>query len=345
MVASKDLPPLPENFGKVFWNNQFIVKIELPTPSKFPSLKGKVAIITGSNTGLGFESAKQLLTLGLSHLIVAVRSTGKGKDAASQLALVNPSATISVWPLDMESYDSIQAFVRKCDTELSHIDYTILNSGIAPQSFSTTQSTGHETTIQVNHISTMLLTVLLLPILKAKSTRDNPARLTVVNSLTAHLCKFPNRNQRPLLPSFDSTEITPWNAEERYGVSKLLPQLFLVKLAEHIKSGDVVINMVDPGLTKGTGLARDAKGAMWVATKAFFAIAGRPVDRGAATYVDALLGHGKESHGCFLMNTEISPLASLFYTADGSIAKNQVWDETLRELSFAHAEEIIASMK
>lgn len=307
MVASKNLPPLPENFGKVVWNNQFKVKIELPTPSKFPSLKGKVAIITGSNTGLGFESAKQLLTLGLSHLIVAVRSTGKGKDATSQLALVNPSATISVWPLDMESYDSIQAFVRKCDTELSRIDYTILNSGIAPQSFSTTQSTGHETAIQVNHISTILLTVLLLPILKAKSTRDNPARLTVVNSLTAHLCKFSNRNQRPLLPSFDNTKMTPWNAEERYGVSKLLPQLFLVKLAEHIEPGDVVVNMVDPGLTKGTGLARDAKGAMLLASKAFFAIAGRPVDRGAATYVDALLGHGKESHGCFLMNTEISP--------------------------------------
>ena len=137
--------------------------------------------------------------------------------------------------------------------------------------------------------------------------RSNPARLTVVNSLTAHLCKFPNQNQRPLLPSFDNTKITPWDAEERYGVSKLLPQLFLAKLAEHIKSEDVVINMVDPGLTKGTGLARDAKGVIWAASKAFFAIAGRPVDRGAATYVDALLGHGKESHGCFLMNTEISP--------------------------------------
>ncbi|OBT63568.1 hypothetical protein VE03_07045 [Pseudogymnoascus sp. 23342-1-I1] len=345
MVASKDMPPLSDGIGKIFWNNQFKIKIELPTPSKYPSLKGKVAIITGSNTGLGFESAKQLLTLGLSHLIVAVRSTGKGKDAASKLTLFNPSATISVWPLDMESYASVRAFVRKCDTELSRIDYTILNSGISPLPFSTTQSTGHETTIQVNHISTSLLAILLLPILKAKSTRDNPARLTVVNSLTAHLCKFPNRSQRPLLPSFDDTKITPWDSQERYGVSKLLAQLFLVKLAEHIKPEDVVINMVDPGLTKGTGLARDAKGVMYIAARAFFGIAGRPVDRGAATYVDALLGHGKESHGCFLMNTEISPLASFYYTADGSIAKNQVWEETLRELSFAHAEGVIASMK
>lgn len=307
MVASKDMPPLPKNFGKVFWNNQFKVKIELPTPSKFPSLKGKVAIVTGANSGLGFESARQLLTLGLSHLVVAVRSIGKGKDAASKLSLANPAATIDVWALDMESYDSIQTFVRKCDTELSRIDYTILNAGISRIAFSTTRSTGHETAIQVNHISTILLTILLLPILKAKSIRDNPARLTVVNSVTAHLCKFPNRNQRPLLPSFDDTKITPWDAKERYGVSKLLAQLFLVELTEHVKSDDVIINMVDPGLTKGTGLARDAKGALLVASKAFFAIAGRPVDRGAATYVDALLGHGKESHGCFLMNTKISP--------------------------------------
>lgn len=307
MVASKDMPTLPENFLKVFWNNQFRVKIELPTQSKYPSLKGKVAVITGANTGLGFESAKQLLTLGLSHLVVAVRSIKKGKTAASELGLANPTATIDVWTLDMESYDSIQAFVRKCESELSHIDYTILNSGLAPINFSTTSSTGHETAIQVNHISTMLLAILLLPVLKARSTRDDPARLTVVNSLTAHLCKFPNHEQRPLLPSFDDVEITPWDAQERYGVSKLLGQLFLVKLTEHIRADDVVVNMVDPGLTKGTDLARDASGLLLIAAKAFKAIAGRPLDRGAATYVDALLGHGKESHGCFLMNNEISP--------------------------------------
>ncbi len=284
-----------------------MVKIELPTRSKYPGLEGEVAIVTGANSGLGFESARQLLALGLSHLVVAVRSVEKGRDAASKLSVANPAATIDVWALEMDSYDSIQAFVHKCNTELSRIDYVILNAGISPIAFSTTRSTGHETTIQVNHISTVLLTILLLPVLKAKSTLDKPARLTVVNSVTAHLCKFPNRDQRPLLPSFDNTKITPWGPSERYGVSKLLAQLFLVKLTEHVKSDDVVINMVDPGLTKGTGLARDAKGALLIASKAFFTIAGRPVDRGAATYVDALLGHGKESHGCFLMNNEISP--------------------------------------
>lgn len=199
MPASKDLPPLPKKFGKVFWNNQFKVKIEVPDPRKSSSLKGKVAIVTGANSGLGFESARQLLTLGLSHLIVAVRSLAKGKAAAVLLAQANKAAIIDVWELDMESYESIQVFVRKCDSELSRIDYTILNAGVSLMKFSISPATGHETTIQVNHISTILLTILLLTVLKAKSSRQDSSRLTIINSVTAHLCKFPNRDKRPLL--------------------------------------------------------------------------------------------------------------------------------------------------
>ncbi|MCJ1472565.1 hypothetical protein MMC13_001214 [Lambiella insularis] len=344
-TASKDLAPFSKSFVKIFWNNQFKVEIPLPSKERFGSLVGKVAIVTGANQGLGFEAARQLLALGLSHLVVAVRSLDKGKDAAAKLATANSSAKIDVWALDMESYESIQAFARKCNTELSRIDYTVLNAGIAPMIFNKVRSTGHEATVQVNHLGTVLLTILLLPILKAKSSRQDPARLTVISSVTAHLCKFPNRAQRPLLASFDDPKNPPWDPQERYGVSKLLAQLFLVELTEHVKSDDVIINMVDPGLTKGTSLARGASGMVLIMSKAFFGIAGRTVDRGAATYVDALLGHGKEAHGCFFMNTEIAPLATLYYTPDGKTAQRQIWDETLRELKFANVEEIVASMR
>jgi NAD(P)-dependent dehydrogenase (short-subunit alcohol dehydrogenase family) len=316
-VASKDMAPLPEKFGPVFFKNQFRTKIELPTTKNYPSVKDKCAIITGSNTGLGFESARQLLSLGLSHLVMGVRSLEKGNAAAIKLLATNPTANIDVWELDMESYNSIEAFVRRCHS-LSHIDIVILNAGISPLKFTTVPTTGHEKAIQVNHISTVLLTILLLPVLKKKARGHESPRLTLVNSITSHLCKFPNRGKRPILPSFDDVSITEWNAQERYGVSKLLCQLFVVKLADNVKREDVIINMVDPGLTKGTALSRDATGGIAIAARIFFSVAGRPIERGAATYLDAVLRHGKDSHGCFLMNMKISPYvvrfkASIFY--------------------------------
>ena len=301
------MAPLPANFGPVFFQNQFRTKIELPTKEKYPGVNDKCAIVTGSNTGLGFESARQLLSLGLSHLVMGVRSLERGNAAATKLHAANPSAKIEVWQLDMETYKSVQAFVRKCQDNLPRVDIVILNAGLAPLEFATIPSTGHEKTIQVNYLSTVLLTILLLPVLKSKSKSQNPPRLTLVNSVSSHLCKFPNKSNRPILPSFDDTAVTSWKAEERYGVSKLLCQLFIVKLAEYVNPNDIIINMVDPGLTKGTGLARHATGATAAAAKVFFSVAGRSVDRGAATYVDAALGHGNESHGCFLMNCKIAP--------------------------------------
>jgi NAD(P)-dependent dehydrogenase (short-subunit alcohol dehydrogenase family) len=305
-VPSKDLDPFPENIGPIFFQNQFRTTIELPTTRKWPDANGRCAIITGSNTGLGFEASKQLLGLGISHLIMGVRSISRGEEAAAKLR-ANSAAKIDIWHLDMESYDSIQDFVRKCQDDLRQIDFVILNAGTAPLKFATVPTTGHERTIQVNHISTALLAVLLLPVLKGRARGPKPPMLTVVNSLTAHLCKFPNRSKRPLLPSFDDTSVTPWDPQERYGVSKLLSQLFFVELAQKVSPDDAIINLVEPGLTKGTSLAREATGLFSVAVKGFLAIAGRPVNRAAATYVDALLGHGKESHGCYLMNCNIAP--------------------------------------
>ena len=304
--SSQDMASFKE-FGPVFFQNQFRTTIELPTKEKYPNVSGKCAIVTGSNTGLGFESARLFLSLGLSHLVMAVRSLERGNAAAIKLRAANPLAKIEVWQLDMETYDSVQAFVRKCHDNLPRIDIVILNAGLAPIEFATVPTTGHERTIQANYLSTALLTVLLLPVLRSKSKGLDPPRLTIVNSLTSQLCKFPNRSKRPLLDSFDDTDVTPWNAEERYGVSKLLCQLFVVKLAENVDPNNVIVNMVDPGLTKGTDLARNLKGVTAVVAKILFSVAGRPVIRGAATYVNAALGHGKESHGCFLMNCKIAP--------------------------------------
>lgn len=131
-------------------------------------LDDAVAIVTGSNVGLGLEASRELLQLGLSNLIMGVRSEEKGNRAADALRRDFPRATISVWIIDIESYNSIREFAERCAT-LRRIDIVILNAAIAPNpSFTPVTGTGHELSMQVNYLSTALLDILLLPILKAK---------------------------------------------------------------------------------------------------------------------------------------------------------------------------------
>lgn len=114
---------------------------------------------------------------------MAVRTQTKGDAAAEKLREEFPKAELSVWLLDMESYESIQSFTNRSQT-LPRIDIVILNAGVQKPSFTTVADTGHETTMQVNYLSTMLLAILLLPVLKSKKTAGSarPPVLSLVGS-------------------------------------------------------------------------------------------------------------------------------------------------------------------
>jgi len=274
-----------------------------PSPS---SLAGQTAIITGSNTGIGLASARVLLGLGLSHLVMAVRSTEKGAAAALPLRKDFPAIKIDVWALDMLSYNSIQDFVGKC-AALPRLDIAILNAGITLNDSIVNKSTGHEEVFQVNYLSTALLAILLLPLLKSRST--SPGRLTIVGSGLGLHSKFTNRNAVPLIPSFDDPANPGWKgmtlAGERYCVSKTLVLMLVFTLSELVAVEDVIINAVEPGFTSGTSLNRSAAAIQKVMVKLMHKLYARTPEQAALTYVDAVAIKGKESHGCFLMDWEI----------------------------------------
>jgi NAD(P)-dependent dehydrogenase (short-subunit alcohol dehydrogenase family) len=307
MVGSRDLPASTAGFGKVFYQNQFREKPQWPAAGT--TLADKTAIVTGGNTGLGYEAARQLLNLKLSHLIIAVRSIQKGEEAAVKLRLVNKNAIIEVWQLDMNSYDSIQAFARKVNETLPRVDYVLLNAGIMSTNYRKSPETGHEEIIQVNYLSTMLLTILLLPILKikhatTKSSTSEPPHISIVSAALTLIAKFPNRAAEPLFPSFDGAK--NFNAQEHYNSSKLMAQMFLWKLVDYVNANDVIVNLADPAWVRGTNLTRDTKGIAKVAMRAF-EMTGRTPEVGASCLVDGLVTKGVESHGCFLMSWKIHP--------------------------------------
>jgi NAD(P)-dependent dehydrogenase (short-subunit alcohol dehydrogenase family) len=265
-----------------------------------------MAIVTGSNTGMGYEAALQLLGLKLSRLILAVRLPDKGEAAAATMRKRFSKASIEVWELDMCSYDSVQAFAKRVDTQLSRIDIVILNAGRARLEYHKCESTGHEEDLQVNYLSTILLTVLLLPTLKAKGLPGQPAHLAISSAaLTLH-AKFLQRDKIPLLPALDGPN--NFDRGDSYVTSKLLGEMFLWNLVEYVSANDVIVNLADPAMVRGTNLARDVQGGgMKMAVTIFGAIAGRSPKVGASCYIDAVVNKGKESHGCFLMSWKIHP--------------------------------------
>jgi NAD(P)-dependent dehydrogenase (short-subunit alcohol dehydrogenase family) len=303
-LKSIEMKPEKHGYGTIFTRSQFCAKPQYP--SKMTDLSGKVAIVTGSNTGLGLSCCHQHLNLKLSHLILAVRSIEKGEAAASQLRRSSPSAKIEIWELEMGSYDSILAVSRRAE-QLQRLDIAILNAGIIKIEFHRNATTSHEDMVQVNYLSTMLLAILLLPTLKTKSPQGFPGRLTIVGSSTVFAAKFKNRNAKPLLASFDSTNAIPWDPIEWYPCSKLLGHLFLVRFVDYVNADDVIVNIVDPGYCKGSQLHREATGVVGALVSFSKTLTARSLEVGASTYIDAAVVKGKESHGCWLMDWKIKP--------------------------------------
>ncbi|KAJ5128781.1 hypothetical protein N7448_002494 [Penicillium atrosanguineum] len=330
MPSSKDLPPSAVPFFPTqFIRNQFCSK-----PKYLPSdtdLSNQVAIITGSNTGLGYECARQFLSHKVSELILAVRSAEKGEGAANKLRKKYPNATIKVWHLDMSSYESVKEFVARVEKELHRLDIAILNAGVAPVGFKTAPETGHEDCVQVNYLSTMLLSILLLPVLKRMSPDGVPGRLTIITSMLSMIAKFANKKEIPLLPAFDNEKL--FDAYDIYPTSKFLCQMFFWKLSDLVSADDVVMNLVEPGFIKGTELQRDLNGVGKMALGLLKAASARSVQVGVSTYLDAVVAKGKESHGCVLMNWDIFPYPSFMYSPEGKEVMGRLWDETMKEFS------------
>ncbi|KAI0887706.1 NAD(P)-binding protein [Annulohypoxylon maeteangense] len=327
-----------------FFYRQWLM-YQKPWP-KGTNLSGQTAIVTGSNSGLGFQAARQLCQLGLTNLIVAVRSQTRGDTAADKLRKEFPNSSVSVWLLDMASYDSIKAFAKRCET-LPRIDITILNAGIRTDVFRPHAVTNHEIVFQINYLSTVLLAILLLPVLKAKkptSPGATPPRLSLVTSDTAYWAP-PFKSPGPVLVQCDESE--NYKPMAAYPRSKLLQQFFVSKLAEYVDPNDVIINLSNPGLCGGTEFGADAKMGLFGRTMftIFQGINGRSVSAGTNAILDAVVARGKETHGNYMSDWTIQPFPSCYYTKEGQILKERIWEETLEEFNFAGASKIIQDMK
>ncbi|PQE07467.1 short-chain dehydrogenase protein [Rutstroemia sp. NJR-2017a BBW] len=229
-------------------NSRFLVTVPKPRTS----FKEKTVIITGGNTGLGFEAAKQYLSLNASKVILACRSLEKATAAKISLEGSSHCApdVIETWEVDLSSYHSVIRFCEKA-RQLSRIDVLLLNAGIMTTEFRMAED--NESTLTVNFVSTFLMGFLLMPKLKETADRfGTTPHMTAVSSDLHLIASFAKRKSDDIFGAMNRKEKA--RMADRYNTSKLM--LFLiVRQFVLLRGADfpVVLNTVNPGFSTEAG--------------------------------------------------------------------------------------------
>lgn len=194
----------------------------------------RVVVITGSNTGIGFETAKDLARRG-AKVILACRDQERGTTARDQIIKSTGNQNITFKPLDLASFKSVRAFADDLMKSESRLDVLINNAGTGNVgNFLTEDNLPFEA--QVNHFSPFLLTSILLPLLKSSA----PSRIVNISSIMHRIGKID-------LEQFDKQAKTIWSRLRVYSDTKLANILFTRKLSRVLSGTGVTVNCLHPG--------------------------------------------------------------------------------------------------
>jgi NAD(P)-dependent dehydrogenase (short-subunit alcohol dehydrogenase family) len=134
------------------------------TPREIPPQQGRLAMITGANSGIGYQAARYLARAGAT-VILACRNADKGEAARAKIAAANPAANVQVRILDVADLDSVRRFAAEFLSEGRPLDLLINNAGVMALPARRTTPQGFEMQFGTNHLGHFALTGLLLPAL------------------------------------------------------------------------------------------------------------------------------------------------------------------------------------
>lgn len=207
------------------------------TTADIPSQVGKLAIITGSNSGIGFHAAKDLARAGAT-VILACRNGQKATAAKDKILAEIPQAQIEIGSLDVADLKSVHEFAKKFIASDRSLDILINNAGIMAVLDRRVSPDGFEMQFATNHLGHFALTGLLLP-----------ALLSTTGSRVVSVASLAHRTGTMYFNDLQfEKKYKPWAA---YAQSKLSNILFALELDRRLKilSANVESLVVHPGLS------------------------------------------------------------------------------------------------
>ena len=206
---------------------------------------GRVAIVTGANSGIGFETARVVAEKGAT-VVMACRSLDKAMPKADEIRTAHPAANVEVMHLDLSDLDSVRQFAQAFRAKHSRLDLLINNAGIMVPPYGKTAQ-GFETQLGVNHLGHFALTGSLLDLLM----RTPGSRVVTVSSIAHYFGK---------IDFSDLNFEKGYKAQAAYGQSKLANLLFTYELQRRLAraGNDTIAVAAHPGWTE-TNLQKHAK--------------------------------------------------------------------------------------
>jgi NAD(P)-dependent dehydrogenase (short-subunit alcohol dehydrogenase family) len=242
-----------------------------------PDQKGKISIVTGSSSGIGYETARVLANKN-AKVIIAVRNLIKGNKAAEKIKSQNSNADIEVMEINLANLNSVKKFVEDCKNKYSKLDLLINNAGVMIPPYSKTAD-GFELQFGTNHLGHFALTAQLFELIK-----NTPGSRIVNVSSGAH--KYGNINFNDL--AWEKRNYKAWKA---YGDSKIANLYFTYELAKKLEEKNInsITAAAHPGWT-ATDLQRHS--GIFEFMNKFFA---QKIEMGALPTIYAATAEGVKS--------------------------------------------------
>lgn len=279
-------------------------------------MNNKLCVITGANSGIGFETAKELAKQG-AFIVMACRNEDKAESAKREILRESPSSGVDIVLCDFSIQSEIRAAADQIKASYEKIDVLINNHGFIAGSYNETVD-GLEETFGVNHIGYFLFTNLLLDHVKAAGS----ARIINVASDAHKGGEFDPSNLQL------KQNYSYWKA---YQNSKLFNILFTIELAERLKGTGVTANCLHPGVIKSNFGSNST-----FLIRIFWKLAGpfmKSNKQGAQTTIYlATSDEVKEVNGAYFKNSKVKAPAD--HALDKEAAE-KLWEisEQLCELS------------
>ncbi|MFW9980917.1 MAG: SDR family oxidoreductase [Candidatus Thorarchaeota archaeon] len=205
-------------------------------------MKDKVCIVTGSNSGIGKETALALAEMGAT-VVSVVRNRELGEQACESIVTESGNESVDMMLCDLSSMSTIKKFAEEFKTKYDRLDVLINNAGAVFSKREVT-SEGFERTLAVNYLAPFLLTHNLLSLLKTSA----PSRVINLSSGLANRAK---------LNLEDLQSESGYKSREVYGSAKLKVEMFTYEMARRLENTGVSVNVVRPGFV-ATNLGRSS---------------------------------------------------------------------------------------